>query len=144
MQFQECTLLSKFFSWCFIFKKDLKINLVLFFIHCELTKNIIMKNYLLLFSLVLLTFSCNNVEQNCEIVSNGFTSTEGEQVTMGSQESVDLVMTIDRAWKKRDYEMIKSLVSRLNFTTTIIKIEESRNRTNNEYFFLKINLGINT
>jgi len=30
---------------------------------------------------------------------------------MGSQESVDLVMTIDRAWKKRDYEMIKSLVS---------------------------------
>jgi len=43
---------------------------------------------------VLLTFSCNNVEQNCEVVSNGFTSTEGEQVTMGSQESVDFVMTI--------------------------------------------------
>ena len=73
-----------------------------------------MKNYLLLLSLVLLTFSCNNVEQNCEVVSNGFTSTEGEQVTMGSQESVDIVMTIDRAWKKRDYEMIKSLVLHMN------------------------------
>ena len=70
-----------------------------------------MKNYLLLLTFVLLTFSCNNVEQNCEVVSNGFTSTDGEQVTMGSQESVDLVMTIDRAWKLRDYEMIKSLVS---------------------------------
>ena len=30
---------------------------------------------------------------------------------MSLDESVDLVMTIDRAWKKRDYEMIKSLVS---------------------------------
>ena len=70
-----------------------------------------MKNYLLLFSIMLLTFSCNNVEQNCEVVSNGFTSTEGEQVTMGSQASVDFVMTIDRAWKKRDYDMIKSMVS---------------------------------
>ena len=51
-----------------------------------------MKNYILLFSLVLLTFSCNNADHKCEVVSNGFTSTEGEKVTMGSQESVDFVM----------------------------------------------------
>ena len=70
-----------------------------------------MKNYLLLLSLVLLTFSCNNVEQNCEVVSNGFTSTEGEQVTMGSQETVDIFLKIDKAWNDRDYDAIRSLVS---------------------------------
>tara|TARA_B110000495_G_C23034570_1_gene617371 strand:- start:1083 stop:1577 length:495 start_codon:yes stop_codon:yes gene_type:complete len=70
-----------------------------------------MKNYILLFSLVLLTFSCNNADHKCEVVSNGFTSTEGEKVTMGSQESVDFVMSIDKAWKMRDYDTLKSLIS---------------------------------
>ena len=71
-----------------------------------------MKNYILLFSLVLLTFSCNNADHTCEVVSNGFTSNEGEKVTMGSQESVDFVMSIDKAWKMRDYDTLKSLISR--------------------------------
>ena len=70
-----------------------------------------MKNYILLFSVMLLVYSCDTVKQDCEVVSNGFTSTEGEQVTMGSQASVDIVMEIDKAWKERDFDTIKSLVS---------------------------------
>ena len=64
---------------------------------------------LLLLSLIGLFISCGN--QKCETTSNGFTSTEGEQVTMGSQESVDIFLKIDNAWKERDYDAIKSLVS---------------------------------
>ena len=30
---------------------------------------------------------------------------------MGSQESVDFVMSIDKAWKMRDYDTLKSLIS---------------------------------
>ena len=31
---------------------------------------------------------------------------------MGSQESVDIFLKIDKAWKERDYDAIKSLVSK--------------------------------
>ena len=37
--------------------------------------------------------------------------TEGEQVTMGSQETVEIFLQIDKAWNERDYDAIRSLVS---------------------------------
>tara|TARA_B100001250_G_C19390659_1_gene610411 strand:- start:112 stop:606 length:495 start_codon:yes stop_codon:yes gene_type:complete len=66
---------------------------------------------LLLLSVLALFISCANQNQKYETISNGFTSTEGEQVTMGSQESVDIFLKIDKAWMERDYDAIKSLVS---------------------------------
>jgi hypothetical protein len=66
---------------------------------------------LLLLSVLGIFISCANQNQECDTKSNGFTSTEGEQVTMGSQESVDIFLKIDNAWKERDYDAIKSLVS---------------------------------
>lgn len=66
---------------------------------------------LLLLSLIGLFISCTSQNQECETVSNGFTSTEGENVTMGSQESVDIFLKIDKAWNERDYDAIRSLVS---------------------------------
>ena len=66
---------------------------------------------ILLLSVLGIFISCANQNQKCETKSNGFTSTEGEQVTMGSQESVDIFLKIDNAWKERDYDAIKSLVS---------------------------------
>ena len=42
-----------------------------------------MKNYILLFSFMLLAFSCNNADHTCEVVSNGVTSNEGKKGTMG-------------------------------------------------------------
>ena len=71
-----------------------------------------MKKFILLFSLIGLFVSCEETTKHvCEVPSNGFTSTEGEQVTMGSQESVDVFLKFDKAWQERDYETIKSLVS---------------------------------
>ena len=70
-----------------------------------------MKKLLLLLSVLALFISCANQNQKYETISNGFTSTEGEQVTMGSQESVDIFLKIDKAWMERDYDAIKSLVS---------------------------------
>lgn len=70
-----------------------------------------MKNYLLLFILTFAFASCSECCQTAEAPSNGFTSTEGELVTMGSQESVDVFLTIDQAWQARDYDAIKSLVA---------------------------------
>ncbi|MDB3901218.1 nuclear transport factor 2 family protein [Flavobacteriaceae bacterium] len=66
---------------------------------------------LLLLSLITLFISCADQNQECETISNGFTSTEGEQVTMGSQETVDVFLKIDKAWNERDYDAIRSLVS---------------------------------
>ena len=66
---------------------------------------------ILLLSVLGLFISCADQCPSCDTVSNGFTSTEGEQVTMGSQESVDFVLKIDQAWKDRDYDTIKELVS---------------------------------
>ncbi|MDA7779625.1 nuclear transport factor 2 family protein [Flavobacteriaceae bacterium] len=66
---------------------------------------------LLLLSLITLFISCADQNQECEIISNGFTSSEGEQVTMGSQETVDVFLKIDKAWNERDYDAIRSLVS---------------------------------
>ena len=66
---------------------------------------------ILLLSVLGLFISCANQNQECETLSNGFTSQEGEQVTMGSQETVDIFLKIDKAWKERDYDAIKSLVS---------------------------------
>ena len=66
---------------------------------------------ILLLSVLGLFISCANQNQECETVSNGFTSTEGEQVTMGSQETVDIFLKIDKAWNDRDYDAIRSLVS---------------------------------
>ena len=66
---------------------------------------------ILLISVLGLFISCADQCPPCDAVSNGFTSTEGEQVTMGSQESVDIVLKIDQAWKDRDYDTIKELVS---------------------------------
>ena len=62
---------------------------------------------ILLLSVLGLFISCANQNQECETVSNGFTSTEGEQVTMGSQETVDIFLKIDKAWNDRDYDAIR-------------------------------------
>ncbi len=71
-----------------------------------------MKKLLLLFIVSASLIACTNQKQEGATVSNGFTETKGEQVTMGSQESVDIFLKIDKAWKERDYDAIKSLVSK--------------------------------
>jgi hypothetical protein len=71
-----------------------------------------MKKLLLLFIVSASLIACTNQKQEGETVSNGFTTRKGEQVTIGSQESVDIFLKIDKAWKERDYDAIKSLVSK--------------------------------
>ena len=71
-----------------------------------------MKKLLMLFIVSASLIACTNQKQEGVTVSNGFTETKGEQVTMGSQESVDIFLKIDKAWKERDYDAIKSLVSK--------------------------------
>ena len=70
-----------------------------------------MKKVLLVLSFTGLFISCANQNPECETIANGFTSTEEEKVTMGSQESVDIFLKIDKAWNERDYDAIKLLVS---------------------------------
>ena len=93
-----------------------------------------MKNYLLLLTLVLLTFSCNNAEQNCEVVSNGFAPFEGQTVMMASQSSVDAFKVIDKAWADRDYEALKSLIA----DDSMLEFEDGSVATNGEEFVAKI------
>ncbi len=71
-----------------------------------------MKKLLLLFIVSASLIACTNQKQEGVTVSNGFAETKGEQVTMGSQESVDIFLKIDKAWKERDYDAFKSLVSK--------------------------------
>lgn len=71
-----------------------------------------MKKVLICFLVSASLIACTNQKQESVIVSNGFTEIKGEQVTMGSQESVDIFLKIDKAWKERDYDAIKSLVSK--------------------------------
>ena len=71
-----------------------------------------MKKLLLLFIVSASLIACTNQKQEGETISNGFTDTKGEQVTIGSQASVDIFLKIDKAWKERDYDAIKSLVSK--------------------------------
>ena len=67
-----------------------------------LTKFIKMKKLLLL-SLIGLFISCGN--QNCETPSNGFIDGTGQSVTLGSESTVDVFKSIDKAWAERDYEL---------------------------------------
>ena len=70
---------------------------------------------LLLLSLIGLFISCGN--QNCETPSNGFIDGTGQSVTLGSEATVDVFKSIDKAWAERDYETLKSLISNEgNFT----------------------------
>ncbi len=71
-----------------------------------------MKKVLICFLVSASLIACTNQKQEGVTVSNGFAETKGEQVTMGSQESVDIFLKIDKAWKERDYDAIKSLVSK--------------------------------
>jgi|TARA_B110000444_G_scaffold44337_1_gene40247 hypothetical protein len=42
---------------------------------------------------------------------NGFTNFEGQNIKMGSQETVEIFMKIDEAWKNRDFKTLKSFVA---------------------------------
>ena len=64
---------------------------------------------ILLLSLIGLFISCGN--QNCETPSNGFIDGTGQSVTLGSEATVDVFKSIDKAWVERDYETLKSLIS---------------------------------
>ena len=62
--------------------------------------------------LALIFISCqNNVPCDCDEPSNGFVQRTGQTISIGGDESVDVVKKIDNAWVNRDYETLKSLVS---------------------------------
>ena len=67
-----------------------------------------MKNYILLFLLILIT-SCGS-PSDCN-PSNGFGPVEGQKVFMGSEKTLEVFNLIDEAWAKRDYDVLKSLIS---------------------------------
>ena len=92
-----------------------------------------MKNYLL-FSIICLTLSCSNVEQNCEPQSNGFAPFEGQTVMMASQSSVDAFKVIDKAWVDRHYDALKLLIA----DDSVLQFEDGSIATNGEQFVAKI------
>ena len=56
--------------------------------------------------------SCQTaVQSDCVEKSNGFVQRTGQTISIGSDESVDVVKKIDNAWINRDYETLKSLIS---------------------------------
>ena len=58
-----------------------------------------------LLSLVFFFISCQTaVQSDCEEKSNGFVQRTGQTISIGSDESVDVVKKIDNAWINRDYE----------------------------------------
>ena len=70
-----------------------------------------MKNLIyLLFGLIILT-GCETAPCECEDKSNGFVEGTGQAIMLGSDASVEVVKTIDNAWRSRDYETLKSLVA---------------------------------
>ena len=61
--------------------------------------------------LALIFISCqNDVPCDCDEPSNGFVKRTGQTISMGSDQSVDVVKKIDNAWVNRDYETLKSLI----------------------------------
>ena len=71
-----------------------------------------MKNFIYILSgLFLLTSCMSNVDDNSTEKSNGFVMDTGQTIMLGSDASVEVVKTIDNAWRSRDYETLKSLVA---------------------------------
>ena len=69
-----------------------------------------MKNYFLI--LISLIFaSCANNQSNCKGSAVGFAPFEGQQVMLGSQETVDVFNQIDAAWAAKDWELLASFVA---------------------------------
>ena len=61
--------------------------------------------------IVLLFASCANNQSNCMESAVGFAPFEGQQVMLGSQETVDVFNQIDAAWAAKDWELLASFVA---------------------------------
>ena len=67
-----------------------------------------MRNIICLFAVIAIMMSCS---QPVEVVeANGF-SPRGNEIKMGLQESVDLMIEFDKFWKAKDYDSMKTLLS---------------------------------
>ena len=69
-----------------------------------------MRNIICLFAVIAIMMSCS---QPVEVVeANGF-SPRGNEIKMGSQESVNLMIEFDKFWKAKDYDSMKMQTDRL-------------------------------
>ena len=67
-----------------------------------------MRNIICLFAVTAIMMSCS---QPVEVVeANGF-SPRGNEIKMGSQESVDLIVKMDEFWSAKDYDSMRELIA---------------------------------
>ena len=88
-----------------------------------------MKNYILIL-IVLLFASCANNQSNCMESAVGFAPFEGQQVMLGSQETVDVFNQIDAAWAAKDWELLASFVA----DEATLTFENGKTASNGEEF----------
>ena len=69
-----------------------------------------MKKIILLFSLFGLIISCADTKP-CDEPTNGFITGTSQTVMLGSEATVEVFKTIDKAWLERDYYTLKAHLS---------------------------------
>jgi hypothetical protein len=67
-----------------------------------------MRNIICLFAVTAIMMSCSQPGEGVE--ANGF-SPRGNEIKMGSQESVDLIVKMDEFWSAKDYDSMRELIA---------------------------------
>ena len=60
-----------------------------------------------LYTIILLSIGFSSYSQQ----TNGFGPAEGQTIALGSEVTVDIFKSIDKAWAERDYETLKSYIA---------------------------------
>jgi len=73
-----------------------------------------MKKFIIIFLFFSVLQSCTSKSEPCDdkTDSNGFIKDTDQKIMLASDKAIDLFKQIDKAWFERDYEKIKTIVSK--------------------------------